>query len=154
MKSLSELLVSELSDLRRFCALLEEERKALTGVHADRLPDIAVAKSSLAGQLSQLEHQRDALLSSHGLPRGRSGVDAWLASHPDAATERNQWDELLKLAMQARDGNETNGQLINLLLKQNQQALSVLLSSGAESIYGADGQPRSMSAGQRSFGTG
>ncbi len=154
MESLSELLVRELSDVRRFCALLEEERKVITGAQADRLPDIAIEKSSLAGQLSQLETRRDALLARDGFAKGRAGIEAWLASRPDPTLETRRWHELLELATQARDGNETNGRLINLLLKQNQEALSVLISGGAESIYGADGQPRSLVAGKRSFGKG
>lgn len=154
MESLSELLVRELSDLKRFCAVLEEERKVLTGVQADHLPDIAARKSSLAVRLSQSETRRDELLAKGGLPKGRSGMEAWLASRPDADVERRRWNELLELATQARDGNQTNGRLINILLKQNQEALSVLLSGGAESIYGADGQPRSLTTGKRSFGTG
>lgn len=152
METLSELLVRELSDLRRFCALLEEERKVLTGAQADRLPDIAIEKSSLAGQLSQLESRRDALLIKDGFQKGRSGVEAWLAGRTSADVERNRWNELLKLAGQARDANETNGRLINLLLKQNQEALSVLLSGGTDSIYGADGQQRILATGKRSFG--
>lgn len=152
MESLSELLVRELSDLRRFCALIEEERKVLIGAQADRLPDIAAAKSSLAAQLNQFEARRDALLGKAGFQAGRSGVEAWLASRPAASVERDRWNELLKLATQARNGNETNGRLINLLLKQNQEALSILLSGGTESIYGADGQTRGLVAGKRSFG--
>lgn len=154
VESLSELLVRELSDLKRFCALLEEERKVLGGAQADRLPDIATEKSTLAGQLSQLEARRDELLTRDGFGKGRSGIEAWLTSCPHADVERRRWHELLDLALQARDGNETNGRLITLLLKQNQEALSVLLSGGAESIYGADGQPLGLAAGKRSFGTG
>lgn len=152
MKSLSELLVTELAELKRFCVLLDEERKALTGAQADRLPDIATEKSALAARLSQLEAQRDSLLRTDGLPHGRAGMDAWLASRPNADADRGRWNELMKLALQARDGNDTNGRLINILLKQNQEALSVLLSGGTESIYGADGQQRSLAAGKRSFG--
>lgn len=152
MESLSELLVRELSDLRRFCALIEEERKVLIGAQADRLPDIAAAKSSLAAQLNQFEARRDALLGKAGFQAGRKGVEAWLASRPDAGVERDRWNELLKLATQARNGNDTNGRLINLLLKQNQEALSILLSGGTESIYGSDGQTRGLVAGKRSFG--
>ena len=151
MESLSGFLVRELADLRRFCVLIEEERKALTGLQADRLPDIATEKSSLAAQLSQLETRRDALLVAGGFAKGRAGIEAWLASHPNPDVEL-QWTELLKLARQARDGNETNGHLIDLLLKQNQDALSILVSGGAESIYGADGQPRSLLGEKRSFG--
>lgn len=145
-------MVRELSDLRRFCELLEEERKALTGVQADRLPDIAARKAALAGELSQLETRRDTLLAEGGFGKGRTGIEAWLAGRPESDTERKRWQELLKLAKQARDENETNGRLINLLLKQNQEALSVLVSGGSESIYGADGQQRSLGAGKRSFG--
>lgn len=152
MESLSDLLVSELAELKRFCALIEEERKVLTGAQADRLPAIAAEKATLAGRLSQFETQRDALLVKSGFAKGRPGIEAWLANRPKAVVERRRWDELLKLATAARDGNETNGRLINLLLKQNQEALSVLLSGGAGSIYGADGQQRTMAGGKRSFG--
>jgi flagellar biosynthesis/type III secretory pathway chaperone len=152
VESLSDLLVRELSDLRRFCALLDEERKVLTGTLADRLPDIAGEKSSLAGQLSQLETRRDVLLTRSGFAKGRSGIEAWLASLPNADVERGRWSEVLKLARRARDENETNGRLINLLLKQNQDALSLLLSGGGDSIYGTDGQQRSLTDGKRSLG--
>ncbi len=153
MESLSELLVRELSDLRRFCALLAEERKVLTGAEADRLADIANEKSSLAAQLNRVEARRDVLLAQGGFAKGRSGTEAWLASLPHADTERRQWREVLQLATQARDENETNGHLISMLLKQNQDALSVLLSGGADSIYGTDGQQRSLSDGKRSLGS-
>ena len=154
MESLSEVLVREISDLKRFCALLEEERKVLSGAHADRLPDISTEKSSLAGALHQLEARRDALLTHEGFPAGRCGVEAWLASRPNLDVERGRWSELQKLAARARDDNEINGRLIDLLLKQNREALSVLLSGGAESIYGADGQQRSLAVGKRSLGAG
>ncbi len=152
VESLSDVLVRELTDLKRFCELLEEERKALTGTQPDRLPDIAKDKATLVGQLNQLETRRDALLTQSGFAKGRSGIEAWLASRPNADPDRLRWTELLKLATQARDGNETNGKLINILLKQNQEALSVLLSGGTDSIYGADGQQRGLAAGKRSFG--
>jgi flagellar biosynthesis/type III secretory pathway chaperone len=60
---------------------------------------------------------------------------------------------VLQLAAQAREENETNGRLIGILLRQNQDALSVLLSGGADSIYGTDGQQRSLSDGKRSLGS-
>jgi flagella synthesis protein FlgN len=153
VESLSELLVRELSDLRRFCVLLAEERKVLTGAEADRLADIANEKSSLAAQLSHVEARRDTLLIEAGFSKGRSGTEAWLANLANADVERRQWNELLLLAAQARDDNETNGRLIGILLKQNQDTLSVLLSGGADSIYGTDGQQLSLSDGKRSLGS-
>lgn len=125
----------------------------LNGAEADRLADIANEKSSLAAQLNRVEARRDTLLVKLGFAKGRTGTEAWLASLPAAETERRQWTELLQLAAQARDENETNGRLIGILLRQNQDALSVLLSGGADSIYGTDGQQRSLSDGKRSLGS-
>ena len=153
-ESLSELLVRELAALRRFCVLLEEERRILSGAHADRLPEVSTEKSSLAGLLHQLESRRDALLIQGGFPKGRSGIQGWLTSGRNLDVERGRWIELQKLAADARDGNEINGRLIDLLLKQNREALSVLLSGGTESIYGADGHQRSLGVGKRSLGAG
>ena len=133
--------------------MLAEERRVLNGAEADRLADIANEKSSLAAQLNRVEARRDTLLVKLGFAKGRTGTQAWLASLPAADTERRQWTELLQLAAQARDENETNGRLIGLLLRQNQDALSVLLSGGADSIYGTDGQQRSLSDGKRSLGS-
>lgn len=134
--------------------MLGEERKVLSGALADRLPDISVEKSSLAAILHQLETRRDALLTVKGFAKGRRGVEAWLASRPNLDVERGRWSELQELAAQARNDNEINGRLIDLLLKQNREALSVLLSGGAESIYGADGQQRSLAVSKRSLGAG
>lgn len=153
VESLSELLAGELAELKRFCVLLDEERKVLTGAQADRLADIANEKSSLAAQIGRRESHRDAMLAKKGLPKGRPGIDAWLASLPNPEAERTRWQELLELAARARDENQTNGRLIGLLLRQNEEAISLLVSGGADSVYGNDGQTRRGSDGKRSFGT-
>ncbi len=149
--SLSQLLTSEITGLETFCTLLGEEQKALTGASAERLSDIAVEKASLASRLSQLESARDSWLVSHGHTAGRAGMDALLASRPESDPELLQWQKLLELAGRAKAENETNGKLIALLLRHNQEALAALLSNGGGSIYGPDGQPRNI-AGGRSFG--
>jgi len=150
--SISELVVRELTSVQRFRVLLEQERKALTGIQADALPAIVEEKAKLAAALSALEAGRDELLIQGGQPKGRIGMEAWLKSCPDPVAENQRWSELLELAAKARQENETNGRLINLLLKQNQDALSILLSSGGGSIYGPDGQQRNMT-GNRSLGS-
>ncbi len=152
MESITELLASEISFLQRFCALLDEERKALTGAKAEDLPRIAEEKSTLATRLSALESSRDNLLRKSSFDIGRAGMDAWLKTCANPNPERAQWNVLLELAAKARNENETNGRLINLLLKQNQDALAVLLSGGGGSIYGPDGQQRTLGGG-RSFGS-
>jgi flagellar biosynthesis protein FlgN len=150
--SISELVARELTSLQRFRVLLEQERQALTGVQADALPSIVDEKAKLAASLSALEASRDELLVQAGGPKGRAGMEAWLKKCPNPATENQRWSELLDLAAKARQENETNGRLINLLLKQNQDALSILLSGGGGSIYGPDGQQRNLT-GNRSLGS-
>ena len=152
MSTIPELLANELISLKRFCVLLDEERKALTGAKAEALPAIVAEKSKLASQLSQLEASRDQVLLASGMESGRPGMDAWLKTTKNPKAEEERWGLLLDLASKARSENETNGRLINLLLQQNQEALSVLLSSGGGSIYGPDGQHRNL-AGKRSFGS-
>jgi len=136
----------------RFCALLDEERDVLGGARAERLQEIAAEKATLAVELSRMESRRDARLAADGQAPGRAGMDAWLAARPNAAAERRQWQELLELAARARDGNAANGRLINMLLQQNQDALSLLLAGGAGSIYGTDGQSHRVTEGKRSLG--
>lgn len=152
MESIPDLLSSEISFLQRFCALLDEERKALTGAKAEALPSIIDEKSKLATRLSGLEASRDDLLRKTGFEIGRVGMEAWLKTCANANAESKRWNSLLELAAKARSDNETNGRLINLLLKQNQEALSILLSGSGGSIYGPDGQQRNLGGG-RSFGS-
>lgn len=152
MESLVHLLAREQPALERFCALLDEERKALGGSGAERLLDVAAEKQSLAAELGSIEKARDRLLAAGGYPPGRRGVEGWLADHPEAAEATRRWQDVLRLARQARDGNEANGRLINLLLQQNQEALSQLMSGGTDSIYGTDGQQRRLADGKRSLG--
>jgi hypothetical protein len=153
VESLSELLIRELADLRRFCALLAEERKVLTGAEADRLADIASEKSSLASQLSQVETRRDALLVKSGFCQGAvrhrslarqpagcrcraAPVERGAETRPASPQrERNQWPSD-KPPAQAEPGGAF-----------------LAAVGGADSIYGTDGQQRSLADGKRSFGT-
>ena len=151
MSNLIEILDHELSELQRFCALLIEEQKVLTGRKADRLPIVAADKAALATKLNLLEKQRESALANCGLPNNREGMLAWLAGCDNPELANSRWDEILRLAERARSTNDANGRLINLLLKQNQDALNVLLAGSGDSIYGANGQQFSRTS-KRSIG--
>ncbi|HLA36256.1 MAG TPA: flagellar protein FlgN [Rhodocyclaceae bacterium] len=151
MSELIEILDNELAELQRFCALLIEEQKVLTGRKADRLPIVAADKAALAAKLNQLEKQREATLAGCGFSGDREGMRAWLAAGDKPEEANSRWDEILRLAERARSTNDANGRLIGLLLKQNQDALSVLLAGSGDSIYGANGQQFSR-ASKRSIG--
>jgi flagella synthesis protein FlgN len=81
-------------------------------------------------------------------------MSAWLAQRTDAEHGGLQavWQELTRLAMQARSLNETNGKLISTRLSHNQAALSALQASNrALDAYGPDGHA-AISAGTRELG--
>lgn len=147
---IARLLGVELSTLREFHALLRREQDLLVKNDADRVRLLADEKSTLAQRLGSLLGQRENVLVAAGFGRGRSGMDAWLTAHGEAASMR-RWQELLDLATDARALNETNGRLIGTLLQHNQQALAALMTAANQAMtYG----PQGVEAGGSSIGTG
>lgn len=137
---LPRLLADELDALRAFVALLEQEQESLVAGQVDALLGLIEQKSVLATRLGDCSTRREAALGQMGLPAGRAGMEAWLASAPPAAESRQQWNELLPLAATARELNELNGKLIGTRLQHNQQALTALLGAAEQAMtYGPDG---------------
>lgn len=148
------LLVEEAAKLRSFLSLLEQEQHALTGGDVDRLIRLAEEKSALLTCLADLCAARNQALAAESLPPDRPGVEAWFERHPDPqfADAQRAWQDLLVLAVKAREINRVNGQLIGARLAGNQQALSVLLAAANQAaLYGPDGQAQPLGSG-RSFG--
>lgn len=145
---LLQILVDESRSIQRFVDLLNLEQIALKSGETDSLPDFADQKSQLAATLNNLAEQRDVLLSSQGFGADRKGFDAWRAKHSKEQTIADTWSGILKLAMEARELNRLNGELIRLRLSATAKALQAL-QAGKNSLdlYGPDGQ--STSTGQR-----
>jgi flagella synthesis protein FlgN len=149
---LSTLLAEELRTLRAFIVLLQREQSLLQEGAAERLSGLVGDKSDLSGELGRLCAARDEQLAQLGYTPDRNGMDAWIASS-SGVSGQSDWHELLRLAGEARFINETNGKLIALHLKSNQQALNVLMTAVDQALtYGPDGQQRASSAG-RSLGS-
>jgi flagella synthesis protein FlgN len=137
------------------CQLLESEQACLVRSDIDGLLQLTSAKSERVDRLIELAQQRSDHLESIGLSGGSSAMGDWLAAHAGfQRVELTQlWDELVRLASNARTLNEINGKLITTRLSHNQAALSALqLSARAQNIYGPDGQA-AISAGQRELGS-
>jgi len=137
------------------CRLLESEQTCLVRSDIEGLLQLTGAKSERVDRLIELARQRADHLESVGLSGGSNGMGDWLAAHAGAQrVELTQlWDELVRLASDARTLNEINGKLITTRLSHNQAALSALqLSARAQNIYGPDGQA-AVSAGQRELGS-
>lgn len=145
---LLKILAEEAINIQLFVDLLNREQLALKSGETDSLPDFADQKNQLAGTLNNLAEQRNVLLSARGFSADREGFEAWRAKHSDEQTIADTWSSILELAMEARELNRLNGELIQLRLSATSKALQAL-QAGTNSLdlYGPDGQ--STSSGQR-----
>ena len=132
---------AEVTAVQRFLALLELEQGLLVKGEVDELIDLAREKNELAAQITELGSRRTEAVAAGGLPADRPGIDAWLAVHPSETRARDAWNSLMSLAGQAHEVNRTNGELIQIRMQHNAQALEALLGSNASlALYGPDGQ--------------
>lgn len=154
-------LEEELLLLQKFIDLLQREQQALTGGDIQLMLSLGDEKSRLATQLSLSAERRSSQLATVGFSSDRAGVESWLdqmtqvtpQSSSPTSSIHEQWSELLTLAAQARNLNETNGRLIGMHLQHNQQALNTLLSATHQAmLYGPDGQAHAAHSG-RLFGS-
>ncbi len=143
-------MAEEISAIRRFIAVLEDEQQILATGDIDRLMPLAEQKSQLATRLSDLAERRQRALNAAG--KSPVTMATWLAGIADPAPGK-VWQTLLDLAAQARELNTVNGKLIAERMRYNQQALTVLLAAGDKAaLYGPDGQTR-VAGGGRTLGS-
>ncbi len=130
-------LTAERAALLNFVALLEREQGMLVGNLTDQLLELSEQKSTDALGLNQLAETRRALLGTHS-PQGLA-----------------VWHEILALAERAQLLNRTNGELIQMKLRRNQQLLAVLSNAvNKANLYGPDGQTSFSPGSGRSLGSG
>ncbi len=140
-------LSNERDALSAFVALLEREQAILLGTDTDALLTLAEKKTQDADELNARTRERRA-----SLPDSLS-TEKWLQANSPAGLAL--WHEVRQLAEQAQRQNHLNGELIQLKMRYNQQALVALVGATqhAAGIYGADGHPTLSSAG-RTLGSG
>ena len=132
---------AEVAAARRFVSLLELEQEMLTKGEVDHLLALVQQKNELALTLATLADQRHQALAAEGMKADRTGVSAWFTAHPTASRARAAWSSLLSIASQARELNRLNGELIQMRMQHNAQALEALLGThNALGLYGPDGQ--------------
>lgn len=140
---------SEVAALGTFIALLESEQGMLIAGEVDGLLELVGQKNGLAAELAALASRRTRLLAASGLASDRAGVLAWFDAYPGETRARTAWASLLTLANQARELNRVNGELIQVRMQSNAQALEILLSSNTSaSLYGPDGQSTPVGCGR------
>jgi len=134
-------LNDECATLRAFVVLLEDEQRTLLGQHSEELLPMAEAKIQLANKITSLSAARQ-----RHVPAGTKDMAEWLKQNAPQALPK--WQEARQLAAHVHRLNQTNGELIQIKLRYNQQALGVLFGAAqsAAGLYGADGQPNQISA--------
>lgn len=145
MTDLASQLNDECEALRAFIVLLEKEQQALLQQDNDQLLALAEAKTQSANKLAAIAHARRTRM---GPPNANLDTSAWIMQHAPAS--RAAWDEVRELAARAHQLNQTNGEVIQLKLRSNQQALTALMGAAQNvaSVYGRDGHPSLLTSGR------
>lgn len=146
-------LTAERAALLNFVALLEREQGMLMENLTDQLLELSEQKSTDALGLNQLAETRRALLRKNLPQQGADAIRAWLGTHSPQGLA--VWQEILALAERAQRLNQTNGELIQMKLRRNQQLLAVLSNAvNKANLYGPDGQTSFSPGSGRSLGSG
>ena len=146
-------LTAERAALLSFVDLLEREQGMLVENRTDRLLEQSEQKSNASFGLNELAEARRSLLQENLPKLSADAIHAWLAAHNPQGLA--VWHEVLALAERAQQLNRTNGELIQIKLRHNQQSLAVLSNAVKKAnLYGPDGQPSFSPGSGRSLGSG
>lgn len=150
---LASQLQAECTALRAFVTLLETEQQTLVTGQTEQLLPLAENKTLAVQALNKLANARKNTLLARGAKNDPGGIEAWLQAH--AADSLPVWRDIQNMAAHAQQMNRSNGELIQVRLRSNQQALTVLRNAvnSASSLYGPDGQPHLPASG-RTLGSG
>lgn len=133
-------LAQETGLLEQFCHLLKKEQSLLLAGQTSPLMVLAEEKTLLANQL----------MTQCSL---RRGLYPTLPSLPVAMAA--QLDTLQQRAAEAEHLNRTNGELIHIRLRHNQQALNILQQASHQAtLYGPDGHTQTAFTGGRPLAQG
>ncbi|MDZ4200597.1 MAG: flagellar protein FlgN [Gallionella sp.] len=146
-------LSAERMALLAFITLLEQEQRLLVENNTEPLLEIAEKKAEEALRLNQMIEARRVLLQKHIPVLTADVIHAWLAKNAPGGIK--VWDEIVDLGTRAHRTNQTNGELIQMKLRANQQVLAVLNSAANKAnLYGPNGQPNFSPGSGRSLGSG
>lgn len=141
MTDLLRTVEAEADAVLRFVDLLQLEQIALTKGEVDQLAALIEQKNAVANELGAFAAQRNAALAAQGLTADGAGITAWCQGHPADTRVATAWSRILSLASEARELNRVNGDLIQIRMQHNTQALEALLGTSQRlNLYGPDGQ--------------
>ena len=148
---LARCLQVERDALKQCVDILSRERQLLMDGDVDALADLCVRKSMLLDSVHGFSALRERYLVASGLSVDHDVMNTLLHDTPNL---RELWDESLEWARQAANLNNVNGELIDVRINHNRQALTVMRdAANAHTIYGNDGRMQYEAAG-RAIGLG
>lgn len=134
MTAIAELLAQEAEAVARLLALLQAEQQALKAGNAELIETLAKQKTALTEEINALDAQRSALVGNHDMAD-------WLQARPSEEIAGRLWHQIIEATRQARSLHESNGILINSLLKRTGDVLGILLQHQPEqNLYSSNGQ--------------
>lgn len=146
MSEIAGILAREIELVSRFISLLSREQESLKAADADALQAITSEKHPLIAAMNSTEAERLTALGAVGRPDASTGMQRWLDAHPADGSAANNWQQLLTLAREAKALHELNIQLVNMHLKNANEALAILTQPPeSSSLYGSSGQTMSSS---------
>ena len=142
-------LQEERAALQAFIALLEREQQILLAPDTDPLLDLAAEKSRAAEALTARVRQRPQYI-----PAAPGQIESWLRQHAPATLDI--WLDIRRLGARAHALNQSNGELIKVRTRYNQQALQALLGATQQSagLYGPQGKTSLPAGNGRTLGSG
>ena len=132
---------AERTALHAFIRLLETEQQALLNEQTEQIHTLADSKTQMVQELTKLVNARRNYMLTLGIKIESGSMESWLQTH--TALHLSAWHEIQQLATHAQHMNRTNGELIQVKMRHNQQALTMLHNAthSATGLYGPDGQP-------------
>src|SRR5690606_37008324 len=141
LTALQACLEKETRLMSEFLEILQCEAKVLEeGASEAGLLETTASKNTISDQLLDIAGERNVLLKTLGFEQDGSGLAAAAEQYPDLAPVRAT---LLEATAQARELNEANGSIIEVVLDHNQRTLETLRRlTGQGDIYDASGRTR------------
>jgi len=151
-QSLQRVLTQEAQCSEHLLACLQAERRALAQRDMDALQNNTREKLQYTEQLEQLERQRETLVAELGFGTGSSELKHCFDSLAQRDQLQHLWQQVLNNIEACRDGNLTNGGILEAGRQHVERALCILRGqSGAPALYNPNGDT-SADLGRRELG--
>ena len=139
---------AERTALQAFIRLLETEQQALLNEQSEQIQALADNKVQMVQELTSLVNARRNGMLTRGIKFEPGSMQTWLQTH--SAINLPTWHEIQKMATHAQHMNRTNGELIQVKIRHNQQTLTMLHNAthNVNGLYGPDGQPSLPASGR------